>query len=469
MNLQLMSNQPQANNRISLDLSAQLSKEKCLNYILHELFKVSKKPTENRKLDCEGIAIELEMFVLQRPTQGSARPKVTSLLEIEKIIENLAKKQGWELHNEEDSQGIPRLTRVVCSKGGCLTFEPGGQLEYSSKVNFSYSSLVSEISFIQNLLSETLNQHNMFLYQSGLNPWHDINEIGLQVSKYRYDLMDEYFSKISPFGKRMMRQTCTVQICIDNGLDEKSVVDRFLMSQLLAPFAAAIFANSSVLESKLTPTRRFRGTAWREIDPSRTGFPELNRAFESRTKKSCAEAYFNFLMKSKLIYYKGKDQKFHEAPSDFTVEDWITSGIDGYYPREEDLNLLLSLLFPEVRVKGFLELRSLDCLPRQWQMVPVLFYIGILFNKKSMDEAFQLLDPVKNLLAELMQKSEEALFDEELCKISKGLVNIAQAGLDQLSYIDNDAKNLFSDFCKRYTLNGKTPGDDMISSLPGSL
>ena len=90
------------------------------------------------------------------------------------------------------------------------------------------------------------------VYNLGINPWQTVDQIGLQMNKPRYKAMDAYFNSISTYGRRMMRQTCTVQVNVDFGKDEQTLVKRFLATQYLAPFMTAIFANSPVVDNKLT-------------------------------------------------------------------------------------------------------------------------------------------------------------------------------------------------------------------------
>ena len=92
------------------------------------------------------------------------------------------------------------------------------------------------------------------------------------MNKPRYKAMDAYFSSLSAYGRRMMRQTFTVQVNMDFGDDESTLVKRFLASQYLAPFMTAVFANNPIVDEKLTEFKSFRSQVWQHIDPTRTGF-----------------------------------------------------------------------------------------------------------------------------------------------------------------------------------------------------
>ena len=127
-----------------------------------------------------------------------------------------------------------------------ISFEPGGQLEFSSRPYHCLSEAISRTLYIQSLLDrELLDVGGVTLTQIGINPWHSVDDIGLQMKKPRYLAMNEFFSKISAFGPKMMRQTCTVQVNLDFGRDETTMAKRFLASMLMAPISGAIFIYSA--------------------------------------------------------------------------------------------------------------------------------------------------------------------------------------------------------------------------------
>jgi len=204
--------------------------------------------------------------------------------------------------------------------------------------------------------------------------------------------MTSYFNRIGPLGVRMMRQTCTVQVNLDFGSSEAQLARRYATANLLAPFATATFANSPVVDGKSTGHRSYRANIWRGLDRSRAGFPNLDNVFAKMDKASAVQAYFDMVMAAPVVFIAKENYRVPDRTYNFA--QWLNDASCKTKPTFADFKTHLSLLFPEVRARGFLELRSVDCQSRSWQEVPTAFYTGLLYDEQSLQKAHDLLTPL---------------------------------------------------------------------------
>ena len=138
--------------------------------------------------------------------------------------------------------------------------------------------------------------------------------------------------------------------------------------------------------------------------------------------------------------------------------------MEGVSPSLEDLENHLSLLYPEVRPKGFLEIRTADALPREWQLVPAFFYTGILYSEEMLGKTLELLLPLGSEINTLWKAASFGFESKPILEFSKKLMVLALAGLSNLpeDFSGQKSQNKLHDFFEKYTFNGKTVADESI-------
>ena len=280
--------------------------------------------------------------------------------------------------------------------------------------------------------------------------------------------MDAYFRKLGPFGQRMMRQSSTVQVCLDFGVNDDELARRFLVSQILGPVAAAIFAYSPFVDGRHDSQVGCRSTFWRQLDDKRTGFPALDKIFSNPCRSTCVRAYTDWILAAPVLYVEALNYSI--PTSTITFREWISRGIQGVYPNEEDLRTHLSLLFPEVRPKGFLELRSPDCQAKVWQGVPAAFLIGILYNNEKLDQVLELLLAEGGSLRKWWQQAAFGLKAKGLRQVAQKVALIAFDGFKQLPvcYRGSELDIVFQAFIEQFVQRGRVPGDDLVDAVRGA-
>ncbi len=409
--------------------------------------------------DSFGIECELTpVYELNGKTKpmGLYKDASQSKSSAELILEVSKTQDNWNPIIEKDGG----LGGVDLGKSGNISFEPGGQIEISTKPFRCLDHVLADLDESQKLLKQKFADHGIRLLHLGINPWHTIDEIGLQRDKARYQCMDQYFKSIGPFGQRMMRQTGTIQVNMDFGPTEEVLAKRYLLSQLLSPFATAIFANSPIASNKPTEYKTQRAVIWQNTDPLRTGFTELSKIAKNLNLETCVDAYLDCLLDSRFIF----DQNAEPIKESVSLRDWV----EGRASFDEDpskiLDRFLSLQFMEVRPKKFLEIRGIDGQPRALQRVPAALYAGLLYNEKSLDQALDYLLPHMGDVRANWVRSAYGLEDENLWKISKNIISLACEGFEALPECHRHpetAKSLIH-FKEFFTDQKRSPADMLL-------
>lgn len=374
-----------------------------------------------------------------------------------------AKRSDWTF--VDSPEGSKHLMNVLLEDEDQLSFEPGGQLEFSSKPYPCLSDALRRTKEIQAIVDQAAREQGITIMQVGMNPWRSVEEIGLQMNKPRYQAMNQFFAAQGVHGQRMMRQTCTIQLNLDFGSTEDVMSKRYILGNLLAPFATATFANSPFLNGEINGYKSNRGDTWQHMDPTRTGFPKLDDVIRLRSRKACVDAYLDWVLKGRVVFSERHD--FKVMNGQFTFGDWLAQGFEGRKPVLKDFQTHLSLQFPEVRARGFLELRSVDAQHRYWQAAPGVYYTALIYDDRSLDDALDLLLPEFPRLKDLWAKAPKGLEDKDVARLSKRLVEIAMEGFERMPscYKGEDGKEILTKFYERYTSKGLTPADDMLKAF----
>jgi len=441
--------------------------ETCREWIESKVFPLQPESYRNQHPSYPGaVGLEIEMLPLTvDPAAG--RPRAVPLQgesnSLAAWLRTIAQKQGWQAI-EDQTVSPPLLMSVRLDHDDNLSFEPGGQLEFSSKPYACLTEAMARTKTVQGILDRELAAlGGVTLLQVGMNPWHSVDEIGLQMPKPRYRAMNDFFSDISSYGPRMMRQTCTVQVNLDFGRDETTMAKRFLASMLIAPISGAIFNYSAFESGKLLDVTGFRQRVWRHLDPTRTDIPKLTHLMKALNKKACVDTWFDFVMSARVVFV-AKDN-YRVVRENIAWSDWMHRGIKGIRPDQSDFETHLSLLFPEVRAKGFLELRSVDCQSRVWQFAPAAWWTGILYDQRALDEALALLEPYTGSINGMLRLAEQGLKDATLRQLAEKLIRISIDGLKRLPscYFGDGALKTLGVFAEHFVNRGRVPADDLIA------
>ena len=235
----------------------------------------------------------------------------------------------------------------------------------------------------------------------GVDPLNGADAAPLQLTADRYAKMARYFATIGPDGARMMRQTASLQINIGG----VSPLDRWAVANAIAPWMVALFANSPCYAGEDSGCASFRAETWRGVDPGRTGL--------FRGRDAVAE-YAAFALDARAFLADANAPCFVDLPR-------VTDAI---------LATHLTTLFPEVRPRGYLELRSLDALDDAGRRAAMAFVAGIVGDPVAAGEALALVGEADELL--LLRAGRRGLADDTLMSKASDLMEIARAGCRRL-------------------------------------
>ena len=375
------------------------------------------------------------------------------------VLVELAAHHGWTTHREREGGPI-----IALNKGDAnVTLEPGGQLELSGAPAIDIHAIATEQSRHMGELRGVSHNLGVRWLGIGFHPFARRDELHF-VPKERYHTMREYFPKRGKHGLDMMLRTCTVQANLDY-TTEADAMRLMRLSLAIAPVTTAMFANSPFVEGKPFGGLTMRGRVWLDVDAARTGLvPEL-------WKKDARFAdYVSWAVKAPMfVIHRGDD---FIPNSDQTFADFLAHGKDGLRATQADWRLHLNTLFPEVRLKRTIEIRSADSQgPALVCALPAL-YAGLLYEPRSTDELEALveswtLDEVHALRSEVWQHGLRAKFrGAPLANVAASLIDIARRGLSRRARKDASGRDesIYLEPLASLVSRGLTPADALLEA-----
>jgi dimethylhistidine N-methyltransferase/glutamate--cysteine ligase len=347
------------------------------------------------------LGAEIEFIAITEATGEVAPLDAPDGMSILDAVRGASRRHGW--IEGRSSKGAPWFRLPY---GGRVTFEPGGQLEYASPPHCAASHLLEDLRATAAYLRDACGERGIRLLDCGLDPMNGPDGAPLQVRGERYRRMDAYFARIGPAGARMMRQTASLQVAVDIGVD---AFGRWRLLNALAPVLTAVFANSRCYAGAATAFASYRAETWRRTDPSRTGvLPGVDPLGE----------YVDFALHAPAFLLGDE----HAARP---FETWV-GGLDGTGEWDEHLGTL----FPEVRPRGYFEIRSIDAIPATQWAAAISFVAGLAYDLRASCEAAEILNDPDSALLE--RAGRLGLSDPTLAGLARELAVVARRGCERL-------------------------------------
>ncbi len=269
--------------------------------------------------------------------------------------------------------------------GANVSLEPGGQLELSGAPLETIHQTCDELNAHLRDVKNIADMIGVGFIGLGAAPeWR--HEDMPVMPKGRYKLMTAYMDRVGSLGKAMMYRTCTVQVNLDFG-SEADMVQKLRVGLALQPVATALFANSPFWEGRPNGHKSWRSRIWRDLDPARTGM--LPFVFDEGFG---FEAWVEYALDVPM-YFVYRDGKYIDALGQ-SFRDFLRGelpALPGEVPTLSDWADHLTTLFPEARLKQFIEMRGADGGP--WRRICALpaFWTGLLYEQSSLDAAWDLV------------------------------------------------------------------------------
>jgi len=344
---------------------------------------------------------------------------------IRALLEGMQTRLGWSPVIDE-----PHIIGLYdATSGAGISLEPGGQFELSGAPLETIHQTDAELDAHFSVLKTVAEPLGIGFLALGMSPKWRRDEIPL-MPKHRYAIMTKYMPKVGSHGLDMMFRTCTVQANLDFS-SEADMVKKLRVSLALQPVATALFANSPFTDGKLNGFLSARLEIWRHTDADRTGM--LTFAFEQGMS---FERYVDYALSVPMYFVKRGDIYHDVAGADFRdLLEGRLALLPGEHATLADWANHLSTIFPEVRLKRYLEMRGADAGPRPFLSALPALFAGLLYEPSSLDAAW---DMVKNWSAEAREQLRAdvprlglaaTIHGRRLNEVAAEVLHIARAGL----------------------------------------
>ncbi|KAB1085291.1 glutamate--cysteine ligase [Neorhizobium galegae] len=385
---------------------------------------------------------------------------------ISALLKGMEKKLGWEpIMDGDNIIGLGEQSGM-----GAISIEPGGQFELSGAPVESIHQTCRESNQHLAVLREIAEPMGIRFLGIGGSPKWTLAETP-RMPKSRYDIMTRYMPKVGTKGLDMMYRTCTIQVNLDFS-SEEDMAAKMRVSMKLQSIATALFASSPFTESKPNGLVSWRGDIWRDTDNRRSGV----LPFVFRQDFGFAD-YVEWALDAPM-YFVVRDGKYHDC-THVTFRQFMNGALKGeikdWEPTMGDWTNHLSTLFPDVRLKRFLEMRGADGGP--WRRICALpaFWVGLLYDDAALADAETLTAdwtvedviamrdavPAKGLKAEIKGKS--------VLDVAREAVAISKAGLKARARLNGEGQDesIFLQPLDEVLAKKTTMADDMLSLYHG--
>ena len=381
------------------------------------------------------------------------------------MLEGLRDRFGWEA--VEEAGHIIGLQK----DGANVSLEPGGQLELSGGMLENIHQTCDEVNEHLREVKTIADEIGAGFIGLGASPDWTADQVPV-MPKGRYALMTRYMGQVGTHGTQMMYRTCTVQVNLDFE-SEADMVQKFRTSLALQPVATALFAASPFFEGKVNGWQSWRARIWRDTDPDRTGM--LPFVFEDGFG---FEQYVDYALDVPM-YFVYRDGKYIDALGQ-SFRDFLDGrlpALPGEKPTLSDWADHLTTIFPEARLKRFLEMRGADGGPwRRLCALPAL-WVGLLYDRSALDGAWDLAkgwtaeerDQLRHDAAKYGLRAE--IGGRSLRDVARDVLELAHGGLRARARPGAGGtipdETHFLNALHEIVETGQTPSDEMLARYEG--
>ena len=382
---------------------------------------------------------------------------------IRSILEGMQQKLGWDPILDDG-----RIIGLVEPTGqGAISLEPGGQFELSGAPLETIHQTCREGNAHLAQVREIAEPLGIRFLGLGGSPKWTLSETP-KMPKSRYEIMTRYMPKVGTQGLDMMYRTCTIQVNLDFE-SETDMRRKMQVSLKLQPLATALFANSPFTDSRPNGFQSWRGDIWRDTDNQRSGLKEF-----------CFSPEFGFADYVEWaldvpMYFVIRDGRYHDM-THMTFRQFMAgaarSEIPDGLPTLGDWANHLSTLFPDVRLKRFLEMRGADGGP--WRRICALpaFWVGLLYDAVALDEAETMTaswsyDEVAVMRDAVPAQGISTSFrNTTLREVARDVLAVARNGLKRRAKLNRDGydETSFLNTLDEVVARGTTSAQEMVNA-----
>ena len=379
---------------------------------------------------------------------------------IRAMLEGL-QRYNWKPYME--GENVIALTK---EDGSSVSLEPGGQFELSGAPLPNLHRVCDEVHTHLDQVASVAKELDVGFLGLGFQPKWRREDISW-MPKGRYGIMRRYMPTKGDLGLDMMTRTCTVQVNLDFD-SEADMVRKLRVSLALQPAAVALFANSPFVDGKPSGYLSYRSHVWTRTDPDRCGL--LPFAFEDGMG---FERYVDYVLDVPM-YFVMRDGKYIDV-SGRSFREFLAGklpGLEGERPTIKDWEDHMTTIFPEVRIKRYMEVRGADGGP--WGRLCALpaLWVGLLYDSTSLSEAEALCrewshDEVSRAHVDVARNGfQTELGGRSIRDIARDAVRIARDGLQRRAVAGNhdpDERGYLTTL-QQHAETGRTPAEDLLDA-----
>ncbi len=335
--------------------------------------------------------------------------------------------------------------------GGIVSFEPGGQLEISTACAPDFASLIASTRRDLAVVGDLVAAGGLGFSPVAMDAFRPpVRTLELP----RYVAMEEYYQRMGPAGLTMMCSTASLQVCFDAGVDGDGTgraVQRWRRLHNLAPVLVALFANSPFRHGVPSGWHSVRQAVWLATDRSRSAPVPLS--------DDPPLAWARYALDAFVLCIRAGDGSWR-APRGLTMRGWLRG--EGPRPATlEDLDYHLTTLFPDIRPRGFLELRVIDTQAgSDWEVVAAMT-TALVDDEPAADLAAEACDRLSTVPDPMSTAARDSLADPVFAEAALTCAEAALGALDRLG-ADAGTRSRVEAFVERYTVRARCPADDRV-------
>jgi len=384
---------------------------------------------------------------------------------IRALLEGLQERTGWAAIMEGDHP----IGLADDAGGGAISLEPGGQFELSGAPLRTLHDTAEETArhlADAKAVGEGLGIGFLTL---GMSPLWTRAQTPV-MPKARYRIMTNYMPKVGSLGLDMMYRTSTVQVNMDYA-SEADMVKKLRVSLALQPIATAIFANSPFTDGKPNGYLSMRSRIWLDTDNDRTGMMAF--AFDEGFGY---EAYVDWALDVPMYFVK-RGSTYHDVAG-ASFRDLFAgrfAPLPGERATRSDWANHVSTLFPEVRLKRYLEMRGADVGSLEHIVALSAFWTGLLYDDAALDGAWELVkgwsaQEREQLRADVPKLAlKAAIAGRSVQDVARDAMALAREGLRRRAFLDgagrDETRHLA--YAEEIVASGRTQAERLLELYHG--
>ncbi len=404
------------------------------------------------KIFCEGaktsqtIGVESEKLLIYKKNK-----RAVTYEDVVKILESF---DGW--------QKIYDDNHLIGLKGsyGNISLEPGAQVEISLIPFDNLEDINTKLAEFYARLSEYAETLGAEVLNCGIHPVSVFDDINI-IPKKRYEYMTKYLPSkgLTPFI--MMRETAGIQVNFDYE-NEQDATEKLSIALKMSPIISAVYSNSPIRANKLTGYKSYRANSWLNVDESRCGY--ISRKLFEKNVQFTFKDYVETLLDIPMIFIQRGSCYFE---CNLTFREFMQKGYLGLKPVMADWENHISLYFPDVRLKSYIEIRNHDAQNTAMTFSVPAFWKGIIYNQNALEEINNIL--AKYSYEDFIQLRKDApiqainakLGNMPVIDLIKEFFDISSVSLKQNKL--NEEKYLEPVY--QYISEKKVPADNLIDNF----